>query len=179
MYYIIEGELSGATEKTFGAKAPGAQARRRHWYKLRSESREFHVFSSLRWETALMSRSIRSVHALHRPISERYTVRGRGEYLRISPEDGLVVPRLSLLHYRSSLLDPRSSGRNKSHGTLLKMAQTNQLPVIPRTEDRGNENSRPEKDPVYCNGQQLRFMLICKLFNYNHKLYVRRPHEIL
>jgi len=94
-----------------------------------------------------MSRSIRSVHALHRPISERYTVRGRGEYLRISPEDGLVVPRLSLLHYRSSLLDPRSSGRNKSHGTLLKMAQTNQLPVRQRTEDRGNENSRPEKDP--------------------------------
>ena len=31
MYYIIEGELSGATEKTFGAKAPDAQARRRHW----------------------------------------------------------------------------------------------------------------------------------------------------
>ena len=30
MYYIIEGELSGATEKTFGAKAPDAQARRRH-----------------------------------------------------------------------------------------------------------------------------------------------------
>ena len=94
-----------------------------------------------------MSRSNRSVHALHRPISERYTVRGRGECLRISPEDGLVVPRLSLLHYRSSLLDPRSSGRNNSHRTLLKMAQTNQLPVIPRTEDRGNENSRPEKDP--------------------------------
>ena len=31
MYYIIERELSGATEKTFGAKAPDAQARRRHW----------------------------------------------------------------------------------------------------------------------------------------------------
>ena len=34
MYYIIEGELSGATEKTFGAKAPDAQARRRHWTAL-------------------------------------------------------------------------------------------------------------------------------------------------
>ena len=73
-------------------------------YKLRSESREFHVFSSLRWETLLSS--IRSLHALHRPISERYTVRGRGEYLRISSEDGLVVPPLSLLHYRSSILGP-------------------------------------------------------------------------
>ena len=34
MYYIIEGELSVATEKTFGAKAPDAQARRRHWSEL-------------------------------------------------------------------------------------------------------------------------------------------------
>ena len=76
-------------------------------YKLRSESREFHVFSPLRWET-LMSRSIRSVHALHRPISERYTVRGRGEYLRISPEDGLVVPRLSYFCRRTEDRGARS-----------------------------------------------------------------------
>ena len=39
MYYIIEGELSGATEKTFGAKAPDAQARRRHWtYSISNEA---------------------------------------------------------------------------------------------------------------------------------------------
>ena len=31
-----------------------------------------------------------------------------------------------------SLLAPRSSGTNKASGTLFKMAQTNQLPVIPR-----------------------------------------------
>ena len=54
------------------------------------------------------------------------------------------------LGYRSSIIAPRSSllGRNKSHGTLLKMAQTNQLPVIPTTDDRGNENSRPETQPI-------------------------------
>ena len=42
MYYTIEGELSGATEKkTFGAKAPDAQARRRHW------SESFLIFNKL------------------------------------------------------------------------------------------------------------------------------------
>ena len=92
-----------------------------------------------------MSRSIRSVHALHRPISERYTVRGRGECLRISSEDGLVVPRLSLL-------DPRSSGRNKAIGTLLKMAQTNQLPVRPRPLREEMKNKRSETQPLYVTG---------------------------
>ena len=43
MYYIIEGELSGATEKTFGAKAPDAQARRRHCY---------HPFLFSEWATS-------------------------------------------------------------------------------------------------------------------------------
>ena len=108
-------------------------------YKLRSESREFHVFSSLRWETALMSRSNRAVH---RPISERCTVRGRGECLRISPEDGLVVPRLSLLRYRSSIKIRPLGHYSRWHRQINFRWYRG-----PRSEEM--KNNRSETHPVY------------------------------
>ena len=54
MYYIIEGELSEATEKTFGAKAPDAQARRRHW--LAHTTRVMQMFYSFTNEAFILKR---------------------------------------------------------------------------------------------------------------------------
>ena len=53
-----------------------------------------------------------------------------------SGSSSIIAPPLSLL-------DPRSSGKNKATGTLLKIALTNQLPVIqsPRSEEIKNKRS--------------------------------------
>ena len=53
-----------------------------------------------------------------------------------------------------SLLDPRSSGKNKATGTVLKMAQTNPVIQSPRSEEM--KNKRSETHPVSDNRAPLR-----------------------
>ena len=58
-----------------------------------------------------------------------------------SGSSSIIAPPLSLL-------DPRSSGTNKAIGTLLKMAQTNQLPVIPSPRSEEMKHKRSETHPI-------------------------------
>ena len=72
----------------------------------------------------------------------------------------------SIITPRSSILDPRSSGKNTATGTVLKMAQTNQLPVIPRPRSEEIKNKRSEMQPgsvtsnLFLNGVLIEVLIV-------------------
>ena len=74
-----------------------------------------------------------------------------------------------------SLLAPRSSGKNKAIGTLLKMAQKNQLPVRPRPRSEEMKNKRSETQPraePSLNDTSTRLFPCNSLIGRVHRLYI-------